>query len=69
MWDKIKTIKPKTAEAEIIESIVELSSAIKDKDTFIVRPFKKAKATKAASKPVKKPKTIKKLKEESEDEW
>ena len=66
---KIKTIKPKTAEAEILESIVELSNAIKDKDTFIVRPFKKAKAVKAASKPVKKPKTIKKLKEESEDEW
>lgn len=66
---KIKTIKPKTAEADIIESIIELSDAIKDKDTFIVRPFKKAKAIKAASQPVKKPKTIKKLKEDSEDEW
>ena len=66
---KIKTIKPKTAEADILESIIELSDAIKDKDTFIVRPFKKAKAIKAASQPVKKPKTIKKLKEDSEDEW
>ena len=66
---KIKTIKPKTAEADILESIIELSDAIKDKDTFIVRPFKKAKTIKAASQPVKKPKTIKKLKEESEDEW
>ena len=66
---KIKTIKPKTAEADILESIIELSDAIKDKDTFIVRPFKKAKTIKAASQPVKKPKTIKKLKEETEDEW
>jgi len=66
---KIKTIKPKTAEADILESIIELSDAIKDKDTFIVRPFKKVTAIKAASQPVKKPKTIKKLKEESEDEW
>lgn len=66
---KVKTIKPKTAEAEIIESIIELSDAIKDKDTFIVRPFKKAKAIKAASKPTKKPETIKNLKKESEDEW
>ena len=66
---KIKTIKPKTAEAEILESIIELSDAIKDKDTFIVRPFKKAKAFKSASQPVKKPKTIKKIKEESEEEW
>ena len=66
---KIKTIKPKTAEAEILESIIELSDAIKDKDTFIVRPFKKAKAFKSASQPVKKSKTIKKIKEESEDEW
>ena len=66
---KIKTIKPKTAEADILESIIELSDAIKDKDTFIVRPFKKVTAIKAASQPVKKPKTIKKLKEETEDEW
>ena len=66
---KIKTIKPKTAEAEILESIIELADAIKDKDTFIVRPFKKAKVIKAASQPIKKPKTIKKLKEDSEDEW
>ena len=30
---KIKTIKPKTSEAEILESIIQLSAAIKDKDS------------------------------------
>ena len=66
---QIKTIKPKTSEAQILESIVELSTALKDKDAFIVRPFKKAKAIKASSKPLKKPETIKNLKKESDDEW
>ena len=66
---KIKTIKPKTSEAEILESIIQLSAAIKDKDAFIVRPFKKITAIKASSKKVSKPKTIKNIKEELEDEW
>ena len=66
---KIKTIKPKTSEAEILESIIQLSAAIKDKDAFIVRPFKKITTRKASSKEVSKPKTIKNIKKESEDEW
>ena len=71
---QIKTIKPKTSEAQILESIIELSDAIKDKDAFIVRPFKKAKAIKAKaikakSQSVEKTQLIKKLKKESEEEW
>ncbi len=66
---KITTIKPKTSEAQILESIIELSASIKNRDAFIVRPFKKAAAIKASSQKITKPKTIKTIKKESEDEW
>ena len=66
---KITTIKPKTSEAKILESIIELSASLKDRDAFIVRSFKKASAIKSSSQKVAKPKTIKTIKKESEDEW
>tara|TARA_X000000950_G_scaffold289462_1_gene413774 strand:- start:3058 stop:4278 length:1221 start_codon:yes stop_codon:yes gene_type:complete len=66
---QIKTIKPKTSEAQILESIIRLSDAIKNQDTFIVRPFKKAKVFKTYSKPIKKTQSIKSIKKESEEEW
>ena len=65
---QINNVKSKTSDAKILESILDLSEAVNNQDDFIVRPFKAAQ-TKAEKQKVKKPKTVKKLKEEVEEEW
>ena len=65
---QINNVKSKTSDAKILESILDLSEAVNNQDNFIVRPFK-APQTQAEKQKVKKPKTVKKLKEEVEEEW
>ena len=65
---QINNVKSKTSDAKILESILDLSEAVNNQDDFIVRPFK-APQKKAEKPKVKKPKTVKKLKEEVEEEW
>ena len=65
---QINNVKSKTSDAKILESILDLSEAVNNQDDFIVRPFK-APQKKAEKQKVKKPKTVKKLKEEVEEEW
>ena len=65
---QINNVKSKTSDAKILESILDLSEAVNNQDDFIVRPFK-APQKKSEKQKVKKPKTVKKLKEEVEEEW
>ena len=65
---QINNVKSKTSDAKILESILDLSEAVNNQDDFIVRPFK-VPQKKAEKQKVKKPKTVKKLKEEVEEEW
>jgi len=65
---QINNVKSKTSDAKILESILDLSEAVSNQDDFIVRPFK-APQKKVKKQKVKKPKTVKKLKEEVEEEW
>ena len=65
---QINNVKSKTSDAKILESILDLSEAVNNQDDFIVRPFKAPKK-KVEKQKVKKPKTVKKLKEEVEEEW
>ena len=65
---QINNVKSKTSDAKILESILDLSEAVNNQDDFIVRPFKAAQ-TKAEKQKVQKPKTVKQLKEEVEEEW
>ena len=65
---QINNVKSKTSDAKILESILDLSEAVNNQDDFIVRPFKTPQK-KSEKQKVKKPKTVKKLKEEVEEEW
>ena len=65
---QINNVKSKTSDAKILESILDLSEAVNNQDDFIVRPFK-APQKKVEKQKVKKPKTVKKLTEEVEEEW
>ena len=65
---QINNVKSKTSDAKILESILDLSEAVNNQDNFIVRPYK-APQKQTQKQKVKKPKTIKKLKEEVEEEW
>ena len=65
---QINNVKSKTSDAKILESILDLSEAVNNQDDFIVRPFK-APQKKAEKQKENKPKTVKKLKEEVEEEW
>ena len=65
---KGRPFMPFDERAKILESILDLSEAVNNQDDFIVRPFK-APQKKSEKQKVKKPKTVKKLKEEVEEEW
>ena len=68
---EILTVRPKFSDARILESIIDLKTAVKDEgDKFVVRLFKKASAlTGNKKRSVKKAKSIENLKKESEDDW
>tara|TARA_B100001248_G_scaffold255208_1_gene234636 strand:- start:84 stop:1358 length:1275 start_codon:yes stop_codon:yes gene_type:complete len=69
---KILTVRPKFSDARILESIIDLKTAVKDEgDKFVARLYKKSSAGATANKkkPVKKAKSVEKLKKESEDDW
>ena len=69
---KILTVRPKFSDAQILESIIDLKTAVKDeRDKFVARLHKKSSAGGTANnkKPVKKAKSVEKLKKESEDDW
>ena len=69
---KILTVRPKFSDARILESIIDLKTAVKDEgDKFVARLHKKSATGEAANKkkPVKKAKSVEKLKKESEDDW
>ena len=65
---QINNVKPKTSDAKILESLIDLSQSIANDDSFIIRPFKKANYT-ASKKKKEKPNKLKKLKKEVEEEW
>ena len=65
---QINNVKSKTSDAKILESILDLSEAVNNQDNFIVRPYK-APQKQTQKQKVIKPKTVKKLKEEVEEEW
>lgn len=69
---KILTVRPKFSDARILESIIDLKTAVKDEgDKFVARLHKKSSAGATANKKksVKKAKSVEKLKKESEDDW
>ena len=69
---KILTVRPKFSDAQILESIIDLKTAVKDEgDKFVARLHKKSSSAGTASnkKPAKKAKSVEKLKKESEDDW
>ena len=69
---KILTVSPQVSDARIIESIIDLKSAVKNEgDKFVARLHKKSagEGTANKKKPVKKAKSVEKLKKESEDDW
>ncbi len=65
---QINNVKPKTSDAKILESLIDLSQSIANDDSFIIRPFKKANYT-TSKKKKEKPNKLKKLKKELEEEW
>ena len=65
---QINNVKSKTSDAKILESILDLSEAVNNQENFIVRPYK-APQKQTQKQKVEKPKTVKKLKEEVEEEW
>ncbi len=65
---QINNVKPKTSDAKILESLIDLSQSIANDDSFIIRPFKKANYT-TSKKKKEKPNKLKKLKKEVEEEW
>ena len=69
---RILTIRPKFTDARILESIVDLKNAMKENDKFIARFYKKSeikRSEKSKNNKLKKAKSLKKLKEESSDDW
>ena len=69
---KILTVRPKFSDAQILESIIDLKTAVKDEgDKFVVRLYKQSSVGGTANKkkPIKKVKSVEKLKKESEDDW
>ena len=65
---QINNVKPKTSDAKILESLIDLSQSFANDDSFIIRPFKKANYT-ASKKKKEKPSKLKKFKKEVEEEW